>query len=201
MGDTMRMKKISIIVIVALLLVVSLIFAFGYFEEQNFYNGIKKISDLENSTDVELDVIRQKAYPSNDEMREFSTKSINTTSEEILMLQDLKNQVFKKEYAEYIDIQLNRLNSENRTYTVMLNISDVYAKYKNGEMGYSEALSLINQKTKDMAGHSERVGEYKAESDTFLSSHSDMKDKFNELGIDEDFMFNQTEETKTVSVT
>lgn len=195
----MSMKKISIIIIVALFLVVSLIFAFGYFEEQNFYNSIKKISDLENSSDAEMDVIRQKTYPSNDDVREFSIKSINTTSEEILMLQDLKKQVFKQEYVEYIDIQLNRLNSENRTYTSLLDTCDVYDKYKNGEMGYSEALSLINQ-NKDN-GYTEMVGEYKVESDIFLSSHSDMKDKFNELGIDEDFMFNQTEETKAVSVT
>ncbi len=159
-------------------------------EEQTFYETIKQISDIENKTDEKGDLIGNQTSPSNDALKEFELEAINTTSTEILMLQDLKTKVSNESYIEFIDIQINRLNSENRTYTAMLEGSRIYEQYKNGQLGYSGALSLINDKGNEVSSYSNKTGEYKVEADSLLSVHTDMKDKFNELAIDEDFLYN-----------
>ena len=64
-------------------------------------------------------------------------------------------------------------------------------------MGYSRALSLIEDNNQVISSYANKTSEYKVEADSFLSVHTDMKEKFNELGIDEDFLFDQIEEVKT----
>ncbi|MBR3213264.1 MAG: hypothetical protein IKF79_01995 [Methanosphaera sp.] len=170
-------------------------------EVQTFYNGIKNISDIENKSDANGDIIRNQTAPSNKDIKEYTLESINTTSEEVLMLQDLKSKLSNESYIEFIDIQINRLNSENRTYTTMLEGSDIYEQYQNGQIGASRTLSLIEDKNKEISDYSNKTSEYKLEADSFLSVHTDMKDKFNELGIDEDFLYDQIEEVKGETIT
>ena len=172
-------------------------FGISILEEQTFYNGIKEISDIENKSDAAGDVIRNQTTPSNKDIKQYELDSINTTSTEILMLQDLKSKVFKKEYKEFIDIQINRLTCENRTYTIMVDQSNIYEQYQNGEIGASRALSLIEDKNEEISTYANKTSSYKADADTFLSVHKDMKQRFNELGIDEDFLYDQIEEVKT----
>lgn len=172
-------------------------FGISIIEEQTFYNGIKEISDIENKSDAAGDVIRNQTTPSNKDFKQFVTDSINTTSTELLMLQDLKSKVFKNEYKEFIDIQINRLNCENRTYSIMLDQSNLYEQYQNGKMSYSRALSLIEDKNEEISTYANKTSSYKADADIFLSVHKDMKQRFNELGIDEDFLYDQIEEVKT----
>lgn len=62
-------------------------------------------------------------------------------------------------------------------------------------------MSLINDKGNEVSSYSNKTGEYKVEADSFLSVHTDMKDKFNELAIDEDFLYNQIEEVKSEYIT
>ena len=170
-------------------------------EVQTFYNGIKNISDVENKSDANGDIIRNQTAPSNKDIKEYTLESINTTSEEVLMLQDLKSKLSNESYIEFIDIQINRLNSENRTYTTMLEGSDIYEQYQNGQIGASRTLSLIEDKNKEISDYSNKTSEYKLEADSFLSVHTDMKAKFNELGIDEDFLYDQIEEVKGETIT
>lgn len=190
-------KKWLLIILLIIIIIPLAYFGISFLQEQIFYNGIKEISDIENITDAAGDVIRNQTTPSNEDYKEYHLKTINTTSTEILMLQDLKSKVFNDEYTEFIDIQINRLNSENRTYTAMVENSNIYDQYKNGEIGYSRALSLILDNNKEISTYSNKTSEYKAEADSFLSVHTDMKKKFNELGIDEDFLYDQIEEVKT----
>lgn len=199
-------KKKRLIIIIILLLI---IFPAAYVgisaylhnvEVQTFYDGIKEISDIENSSDAEGDLLRNQSAPSNSDLKEVLIKTINTTSTEILMLQDLKTKVSNKSYTEFIDIQINRLNSENRTYTAMLDNSNTYEQYKNGQIGGSKTLSLIQDKNKEIDLYANKTANYKIDADSFLSVHTDMKEKFNQLGIDEDFMYNQIENVKSKSV-
>lgn len=199
-------KKKRLIIIIILLLI---IFPAAYVgisaylhnvEVQTFYDGIKEISDIENSSDAEGDLLRNQSAPSNSDLKEVLIKTINTTSTEILMLQDLKTKVSNKSYTEFIDIQINRLNSENRTYTAMLDNSNTYEQYKNGQIGGSKTLSLIQDKNKEINSYANKTANYKIDADSFLSVHTDMKEKFNQLGIDEDFMYNQIENVKSKSV-
>jgi len=166
-------------------------------EQQTFYDTIKNVSDLENKTDIESDKINKQTSASTEDVKKKEIESINTTSQEILILQDLKNKVSNESYLEYIDIQLDRLNSENRTYTIMLENTEVYEQYQSGQMTNSRALSLIKDKNDEMDTYIDKVKEAKVQSDTFLSKHTNMKDKFNQMGIDEDFLLNQIEEVKT----
>lgn len=119
-------------------------------EQQRFYDTIKNVSDLENKTDIENDKIHKQTSASTENVKKKEIDSINTTSEEIVILQDLKNKVSNESYTEYIDIQLDRLNSENRTYTIMLENTEVYEQYRSGQMTNSRALSLIKDKTDEM---------------------------------------------------
>ena len=192
-----RRKKLIILVLLMVFLAPIIYFGISIVEEQTFYNGIKEISDIENKSDAAGDVIRNQTTPSNKDIKQYELDSINTTSTEILMLQDLKSKVFKKEYKEFIDIQINRLTCENRTYTIMVDQSNIYEQYQNGEIGASRALSLIEDKNEEISTYANKTSSYKADADTFLSVHKDMKQRFNELGIDEDFLYDQIEEVKT----
>jgi len=192
-----RRKKLIILVLLMVFLAPIIYFGISIIEEQTFYNGIKEISDIENKSDAAGDVIRNQTTPSNKDFKQFVTDSINTTSTELLMLQDLKSKVFKNEYKEFIDIQINRLTCENRTYSIMLDQSNLYEQYQNGKMSYSRALSLIEDKNEEISTYANKTSSYKADADTFLSVHKDMKQRFNELGIDEDFLYDQIEEVKT----
>ena len=199
-----RNKLIIIILLIIIIVPLAYIGISGYLhdlEEQTFYNGIKNISDIENKTDAKGDIIRNQTAPSNKDIKEYTLESINITSEEVLMLQDLKSKVSNESYIEFIDIQINRLNSENRTYTTMLEASDIYEQYQNGQIGASRTLSLIEDKNKEINDYANKTSEYKLEADSFLSVHTDMKNKFNELGIDEDFLYDQIEEVKSEYVT
>lgn len=190
-------NKIIILILLLIIVVPIVYFSALKVEEDVFYNAIKEISDLENKTDAEGDVIRNHYNPSLSDIRDYTIKSINVTSEEILMLQDLKSKVVSEQYNEFIDIQINRLNSENRTYTAMLESSDIYQQYLDGKMTNSRAVSLIDDKNREISSYANKTSEYKVEADSFLSIHTDMKEKFNEVGIDEDFLFDQIEEVKT----
>lgn len=193
-------KKIIISVLIIIFAIALVYFGIGYMqklEQQTFYDTIKNVSDLENETDIENDKIHKQTSASTEDVKKKEIDSINTTSEEILILQDLKNKVSNESYLEYIDIQLDRLNSENQSYRIMLESTEVYEQYQSGKMTNSQALSLIHDKTDEMNTYIDKVKESKVQSDTFLNKHTDMKDKFNQIGIDEDFLFNQIEEVNT----
>ena len=192
-----RRKKLIILVLLMVFLAPIIYFGISILEEQTFYNGIKEISDIENRSDVRFNVIQNQTTPSLNDIKQSEIDAINTSSTEILMLQDLKSKVFKNEYKEFIDIQINRLTCENRTYTKLLDQSNLYEQYKNGEIGASRALSLIEDKNEEINTYANKTSSYKADADTFLSVHKDMKQRFNELGIDEDFLYDQIEEVKT----
>ena len=199
-----RKKLIIMVLLIIIIAPLAYIGISGYLhdlEVQTFYNGIKNISDVENKSDANGDIIRNQTAPSNKDIKEYTLESINTTSEEVLMLQDLKSKLSNESYIEFIDIQINRLNSENRTYTTMLEGSDIYEQYQNGQIGASRTLSLIEDKNKEISDYSNKTSEYKLEADSFLSVHTDMKAKFNELGIDEDFLYDQIEEVKGETIT
>lgn len=200
-------KRNKLIIMVLLIIIIASLAYIGIsgflhdLEVQTFYNGIKNISDVENKSDAKGDIIRNQTAPSNKDIKEYTLESINTTSKEVLMLQDLKSKLSNESYIEFIDIQINRLNSENRTYTTMLEGSDIYEQYQNGQIGASRTLSLIEDKNKEISDYSNKTSEYKLEADSFLSVHSDMKAKFNDLGIDEDFLYDQIEEVKGETIT
>jgi len=61
--------------------------------------------------------------------------------------------------------------------------------------------SLIEDKRGEMEDYSNKTSEYKIESDSFLSTHQDMKKKFDEIEIDEDFLYNQIEEVNVDNIT
>ena len=195
-----KKKKIIITILIIIFAIALIYFGMEYMhelEQQTFYDTIKNVSDLENKTDIESDKINKQTSASTEDVKKKEIESINTTSQEILILQDLKNKVSNESYLEYIDIQLDRLNSENRTYTIMLENTEVYEQYQSGQMTNSRALSLIKDKNDEMDTYIDKVKEAKVQSDTFLSKHTNMKDKFNQMGIDEDFLLNQIEEVKT----
>lgn len=192
--------KILAIVIIALVAICAAYFAVNYFEQENFYNSIKNVSDLENASDYDGEIIRNKTAPTNDEIMEDTRKSINTTSKEILMLEDLKKTLINDTLKEYVDIEINRLTCENRSYSSFLKLSGYYDEYKNGGIGYSQMLGYIDDNRDESDIYNNKTEEYKVESDLFLQSHSDMKERFDSLGIDEDFMYNQIEETKAETI-
>ena len=122
-------------------------------------------------------------------MNEYCSGKFNTSSTELLKLVDLKNKVSNKSYIEYIDIQINRLTNENAIN------SEIYLKLNNQTnsnqtINYSVS-SNINYT--DVINFTALVNKYKRDAESFLNSHTDMKDKFSELGIDEDFLY-ETEE-------
>jgi len=72
---------------------------------------------------------------------------------------------------------------------------------KTEKIGASKMSSLIEDKRGEMEDYSNKTSEYKIESDSFLSTHQDMKKKFDEIEIDEDFLYNQIEEVNVDNIT
>ncbi len=172
------MEKRNKLILIILVIIIAIPLAYfaisGYLhdlEEQTFYDGIKEISDIENKTDSDGVGLMNQTSPALKDVQEYEIESINTTSNEILMLQDLKTKVSNQSYLEFIDIQINRLNSENRTYTAMLEASKIYEQYQNGQIGTSRVVSLIEDKNKEINSYSDKTSEYKVEADSFLSVH------------------------------
>lgn len=195
----MKLNRKVILLIVVLIIIIPLAYIgiSGYLqqlEEQTFYDTIKNVSDIENKSDIENMKIINQSSASREEMTTYINNSINAINQEVELLSDLKNKVSNESYKEYIDIEISRLNSENRTNNIMQDYIDVYNQYKNGEIGSSHALSLINDYNQEITSYSNATNQYKVESDTFLSKHPDIRNKFNELGIDEDFMYNEIQE-------
>ncbi len=199
-------KRNKLILIILLIVILVPIAYFGIsvylhdLEEKTFYEGIKNISDIENRSDIEDAKLNNHTSLLIKDVKNKNIKSINVTSTEIEILNDLKSKVSNKSYIEYIDIQINRLNCENRTYTISLESDEAYEKFQKGQIGVYEGLAIVEDNKKESNAYVNKVKEYKVSADSFLSVHTDMKERFNKLGIDEDFLYNQIEEVKVESI-
>lgn len=81
-------KKWLLIILLIIIIIPLAYFGISFLQEQIFYNGIKEISDIENKSDVDGDVIRNETTPSNKDYKHFNLESINATSTDILRLQN-----------------------------------------------------------------------------------------------------------------
>lgn len=163
-------------------------------EEQTFYDSIKEISDIENETDYLEEELIAGDNNSPDEIKDFCKDKIDVISTEIYLLENLKEELTDEDYMEYVDIEINRLDNENKSYTAILEYADIYELYLDGQIDTTTAYSLLEDKAWDVNYYSEKSNDYRYEAETFLNGYTYMKVKFNELGIDNDFIYAQNYE-------
>lgn len=192
----MKNKYVIIIVLCLIIIPLSYFGITGYLsdrESQTFYDSIKNISDMENQSDIKYHEYTKQNTHSNDEIIKTHNDAINNLSNEVLLLQELKQKLTNETYKEYVDLQINRLDCECKYDSLIIEGIKIDDQYKNGEISLSKRNQLINTKESELSSYGNKTTEYKIESDTFLSRHTDIKNKFNQLNIDEDFLIAQLE--------
>lgn len=162
-------------------------------EIELFYDNIKNISDIENKSDIEYKKYLDLDTKTNDQLINNHTAVMKTIDTETSMLNDLKDKLTNETLKEYVDIQINRLNTEKRYDELLIEDAKSANKYINGEITLSERLDKMNSAKSELSSYGNKTTEYKMDADSFLSLHKEIKEKFDELGIDEDFLYAQLE--------
>lgn len=184
----------AIIAIIIIILSYQTITAYQNQQEQdNFYNTIQNTSQIENQSDTKVDTYRNQSTITTSQLNEITALTINTTTQEIDMLEELYNNTNNETLKNYTQIEIDRLTAEKHTYEFMQRNSIEYDQYKNGQIGSSKALSEIKENNKQISTYANMTDKKKIEAEEFLNHHQDIKQKFNQLNIDEDFMINQLE--------
>ncbi len=200
-------KKFKIALIILLIIIIIPIAYYGinsyldYQDQENFYNTIKNVSDMENKSDIEHSVILNSTHVTEKEIKSNQTKSINDLSKEIKILQELDNNTRNSTYKEYIELEIDRMTSESKVYEQMCNIYDADERYENGEITSQKRYELQKDYISKEYDYINKTTDKKIEVELFLNKHPDMKDKFDELKIDEDFLVCQSEENNITSIT
>ena len=189
----MKMKNKMIFLVIFMFLLIPAVSGITM-EEQTFYDSIKEISDIENKTDFLEEQLIGTENTTPEEIKNFCEDKIEVISTEIYLLENLKTKLTDEDYMEYVNIEINRLENENKSYTAILEYADIYNQYLHGKLNTTTAESILEDKAWDVNYYSHLTDEYKYKAETFLNGYTYMKVKFNELGIDNDFMYSQNYE-------
>lgn len=198
-----KIKKIIIILVILAIVIPTTYIAYtnyqNYEEQKNFNKTMKNISDIENQSDIKANELSSES--SVDILIPATANDINTTTKEIDMLQNLSDNTHNQTYKEYINIQIDRLETEKMAYTSYEESLKTFESYKNGSKSYSQTVTEYNEYKNDTKKYNDKIGDKKDESTTFLDKHNDLKNTLEKLNIDEDFLINQKEKRDTIYLT
>ncbi|MCI5867290.1 MAG: hypothetical protein SOZ23_02715 [Methanosphaera sp.] len=188
----MRQKyKILIIVLIVILIPAGfygLMTLMNNMEQENFYNTIKNVSDNENITDGPISETIMDKNLNITKAIDAEVGNSKTLNSSIATLKELNESLRNDTLKEYVNIEIRRMQEEVKVADKVIKYAYELRDYNNGKISSSEMLSYYNQYEKDIAKLGTRVDDAKTDAMEFLTAHPDMKEKFDELGIDEDFM-------------
>lgn len=188
----MRQKyKILIIVLIVILIPAGfygLMTLMNNMEQENFYNTIKNVSDNENITDGPISETIMDKNLNITKAIDAEVGNSKTLNSSIATLKELNESLRNDTLKEYVNIEIRRMQEEVKVADKVIKYAYELRDYNNGKISSSEMLSHYNQYEKDIAKLGTRVDDAKTDAMEFLTAHPDMKEKFDELGIDEDFM-------------
>lgn len=189
------MKKRSILTIILVLILIPVVYfttttIMNNMEQENFYNTIKEVSDAENKTDIVIAEVIQNNTPTDNltfylKYYESNTRTLN---ESIRKLKDLNKSIHNETLKEYLDIEITRMQDEVESNGYMFSATNKTIEVLEGNIpvlsSYNEIMSNYNKSNETNI----QIDRDKQKAEDFLNKHPDIKHKFEELKIDEDFM-------------
>jgi len=194
------MKKHVKVILIILIIIVAIPVAYvgykdyQYNSQQELFNKtIKEVSDIENKSDTEAyDFIKDKSYTTDNMMKYYDIH--NVTQEEIEKLQELDDKLSNQTLKDYVQLQIKRISAEETMNKASMDQYQATKKYNDNEMSYVNYRKVKGDTDETMSKYRNMTSEYKRDSQTYLSSHPDLRQQLEDLGIDEDFMIEEIQQ-------
>lgn len=192
--------KIIIGIIIVLLILIPVIYTVyqNYQieqEQKNFNKTLKEISNIENISDENYASIHNGNSTTATEQITKLNDTITNTTTEITMFQNLSKHTNNQSHKEYINNQIDRLNSENQYTKYELEYDQLMNKTMNGQ--YSpESNQKMQDLTDEMLKSTNKTNEIKENTTFILAENPELEKNINDLNLDEDFSTTQLEDYK-----
>ena len=103
-------------------------------------------------------------------------------------LKDLNKSLHNETLKEYVNLEITRMEDEKIHWKTMYEKVEVLENYYHGKSSYSESYQKIKELNNETDKTETIVVHDKEKAEEFLEDHPDIKNRFEKLGIDEDFM-------------
>lgn len=163
-------------------------------EQDNFYETIKNVSNAENNSDKNgAEFIQNNSNNYTFLMHDYN-QTIKTMNDSVDTLKDLNKSLHNETLKEYVNLEITRMEDEKTHWKASYEEWEVLENYYHGKASYSESYQKVKQLNDEMNKTGTIVDHDKQKAEEFLEDHPDIKDRFEKLGIDEDFMIFETAE-------
>ncbi|MCI5867289.1 MAG: hypothetical protein SOZ23_02710 [Methanosphaera sp.] len=186
-------KNIKILAILLVIIIIPVAYygittAMNNMEQENFYNTIKNVSDNENITDKPISQYIEDDKLNTTRLIELEVENSKTLNTSIATLKELNKSLRNETLKEYVNIEIIRMENEVESSDALIKFAQKARDYYDGKLGANEMLSYLDNHKKQTDKIDTRVDDAKTDAMEFLTAHPDIKEKFDELKIDEDFM-------------
>ena len=121
-------------------------------------------------------------------------QSIKTMNNSINTLKDLNKSLHNETSKEYVNLEITRMEDEKTHWKTLYKEYEVLENYYHGKAPYSESYQKIKELNDEVNKTGTIVDHDKEKAEEFLEDHPDIKNRFEKLGIDEDFMIFESAE-------
>ena len=188
---TMEKKyKIISIIILILLLGIMIFAGINYknnLENKEFKEILKNASNIENITDKNYKELYNDTILNLTEFKLVTQSILDNGSKETDILTKFKDKTSNETQKEYLEIEIKRLQTEQRAHEKLVENGKEYERYLNGEITASRYLERSNTLNNDSERADNELGMIKDEAITYIQNHQDLNNTITELNLDEDF--------------
>lgn len=188
---TMEKKyKIISIIILILLLGIMIFAGINYknnLENKEFKEILKNASNIENITDKNYKELYNDTILNLTEFKLVTQSLLDNCSKETDILTKFKDKTSNETQKEYLEIEIKRLQTEQRAHEKLVENGKEYERYLNGEITASRYIERSNTLNNDSERADNELGMIKDEAITYIQNHQDLNNTITELNLDEDF--------------
>ena len=187
--------KIAIIIIIAICIIIPVsVVAYNNYqynkEQADFNNTIKKVSDMENKTDIQAYDTFSKSSVTTAQSIAVHIEDNKTGTEEIAILQNLSNTMTNETLKNYTNLEIERLTSEHKIWVAEIEYCQAIDNYYNG----NGSISQVTKKGNEIDTYANSTVNKKIEVEQYLARNPELKNRLTQMGIDEDFIIDQSED-------
>ncbi|MBR3213702.1 MAG: hypothetical protein IKF79_04205 [Methanosphaera sp.] len=156
-------------------------------ENKEFEEILKNASDIENITDKKYKELYNDTMLNLTEFKIVTQSILDNGSKEIDILTKFKDKTSNETQKKYLEIEIKRLQTEQRGHEKLAENGKEYERYLNGEITASKYIERSNTLNNDTMRLDNEVGIIKDETITYLQNHQDLNNTITKLNLDEDF--------------
>lgn len=186
-------KNTKILLILIIIILIPIVYftattMLNQMEQDRFYETIKNVSNAENNSDKGLAEFIQNNSNNYTFLMHNYNQTIKTMNDSIDTLKDLNKSLHNETLKEYVNLEITRMEDEKTHWKTMYEECEVLKNYYHGKAPYSESYQKVKQLNVEINKTGTIVDHDKEKAEEFLEDHPDIKNRFEKLGIDEDFM-------------